>query len=90
MSDHPTTFAAEPSSGESFGWDDRATLHRRDDGGLLHDFRSRREGTFAELVRFVAALPEEDRAGYVIDKAGDREFELAEIMGLARRVDFPG
>lgn len=92
MSHHPTTFAAE-ASGDVPGtihWDDSATLHRRSDGGgLLHGFKAIRKGTFGALVRSVAALPEAERSQYMIEKAGDRQYQPHEIMKLARRSDLP-
>ena len=92
MSHHPTTFAAE-ASGDDVGvihWDDSATLHRRaDGGGLLHGFKSIRKGTFAELIRYVAAVPATERGHYMIEKAGDRQYLPHEIMALAKRGDLP-
>jgi hypothetical protein len=35
-------------------------------------------------------MPEDERGNYVIQKAGDRRFEIGEIMALAARDDFPG
>ena len=89
MSQHPTTFAGETSRDIGVGWDDFATLHLRDDGGLLHGFKTARKGTLAELVKFVASLPVADRPHYMIEKAGDRQYHWHEIMALVRRPDFP-
>lgn len=93
MSHHPTTFGGEAATDEAawggVGWDDYAALHRRDGGGLLHDFKSIRRGTFAELLRAFANLPISERAGYMIEKAGDRQYQPHEIMALLRRPDFP-
>lgn len=92
MSHHPSTFAAEPSDEApgAIGWDDSATLHRRaDGGGLLHGLKAIRKGTLAELVRYVAALPNSERGHYMIEKAGDRQYHTHEIMGLAGRADLP-
>ncbi len=94
MSSHPTTFAGEfPDAAVArggIGWDDHATLHRREGGGgLLHGFKTIRNGTFGDLVRFVASLPLADRADYMIEKAGDRQYQAPEIMMLARRRDLP-
>jgi len=92
VSHHPTTFAAEAAD-EAPGtihWDDSATLHRRaDGGGLLHGFKAIRKGTFGELVRYVAAVPESERSHYMIEKAGDRQYLPHEIMKLAQRADLP-
>ncbi len=92
MSDHPTTFHAEPIDLAASEWQDSAALHRRDAGessDMLRGFDVIRKGTFAELVRFVMMLPAEDRHGLVIQKLGDRVFSLGEIEALARRDDFP-
>ena len=89
MSHNPTTFAGETPDEHGFGWDDSATLHSRDGGGLLHGFKAIRKGTVAELVRFVAALPAEERSHYMIEKAGDRQIDPHEIIALAKRPDFP-
>jgi hypothetical protein len=88
----PTTFHGESDVPNGIDWQDRATLHRRADGDksdMLRGFAIIRDGTFAEMIRFVASLPEADRQGLVIQKAGDRLFELGEIMTLARRPDLP-
>jgi hypothetical protein len=34
-------------------------------------------------------LPEQERADYYIEKAGDREYHAAEIAELSKRPDFP-
>lgn len=90
MSHHPTTFAGEAAGDDGAGWDDCATLHRKaDGGGLLHGFKVIRKGTLAELARFVGTLPEAERGHYMIEKAGDRQYEPREIMALLARPDFP-
>ena len=90
MSDHPSTFQGDTNPSGTQAWDDRAVIlpavqdARIPDGGvpLLR-------GTFAEMIHRIALLPEEDRAGYVIEKAGDRTYTAAEAMALASRPDFP-
>lgn len=90
MSHNPTTFAGEPPHDNGqVDWTDYATLHRRGDGGVLSGFKSIRHGTLAELVRFVAHLPEDERRDYAIEKAGDHRYEWHEIMALYQRADFP-
>jgi len=90
VSQHPTTFAGENPDDRGIGWNDCATLHRRQDGGgLLHGFKAIRKGTLAQLVRALALLPAEERAHYMIEKAGDRQYHPDEIMALGRRPDFP-
>ncbi|WP_202386147.1 hypothetical protein [Allopontixanthobacter confluentis] len=91
MTDHPSTFHAHPQNIGEIDWDDRASLHRKDDGhGIFDSAKGLRRGTLAELVSHVMALNEEDRAQYVIQKAGDHRLELAEIAALAAHDDFPG
>jgi hypothetical protein len=71
-------------------WGDPSELHEKNDGGgLLSHFKAIRQGTLADLVHFVASLPEEERDQYVIEKGGDRRLIAAEIMLLARRPDYP-
>ncbi len=89
MNNAPTTFRGEPGNSTQIEWDDAAALHRGDDDGVLHPLKAVRRGTLAELVRYVAALPEADRIGYSILKAGDRRLDLAEIMALSTRPDLP-
>jgi hypothetical protein len=90
LSQHPTTIAGETPHDEGAGWDEVATLHRREDGGgLLHGFKVLRKGTLAELARYVAALPEAERGHYMIEKPGDREYHWREVMALVKRPDFP-
>ena len=89
MSNSPTTFRAEPAGARGIDWDDAAALHRGNDDGVLAELTAVRHGTLAELIRYVAALPEEDRVGYSIQKAGDHRLNLGEIMVLSRRSDFP-
>ncbi|WP_128892773.1 hypothetical protein [Erythrobacter sp. HKB08] len=91
MTDHPSTFHAQPEDDGKFDWDDRASLHRADDGGgVLDAMKGLRRGSFAELVNHVMAMPESERGDYVIQKAGDRKFTAEEIAQLSKRDDFPG
>lgn len=92
MSDHPTTFQGEPSDASASRWDDHAALHRRAPGeqsDMLRGFDVIRDGTFAELIRFVMTMPADRREGLVIQKSGDRAYALGEIEMLAARDDFP-
>lgn len=90
MTDHPTTFRAEPADLDDPDWDDRATLYKIDEGkGLLGGFDGLRRGTLAELVRFVQSLPEDDRREYAIQESGDKRYGPAEIAVLAGHADFP-
>ncbi len=71
-------------------WNDLAELHEKDDGGgILSGLKGIRQATLAELVRYIAQLPEAEREQYVIYKAGDHRLEIGEIMLLSRRPDLP-
>lgn len=90
MTDHPSTFRADDTHHEGIAWDDRASLHRVDDGdGVLDEAKGLRSGTFAEMIRHMMLLPEDERAAYCIEKAGDREYHAAEVAQLAALPDFP-
>ena len=89
MNNSPSTFEAGPGQ-SGIDWHDTASLHRSDDGGgLLSELKALRHGTLAELVRFVASIPEEERRHYVIEKARDHRLGIGEILALSRRSDFP-
>ncbi len=90
MTDHPSTYKAEDTHRPGIQWDDRAFLHQAGDGGgVLDGAKSIRDGTFAELIRHIMLLPEENRSEHYIQKAGDRKFEYDEIVSLYNRTDFP-
>ena len=90
MTDHPSTYNAEDTYREGIQWDDRASLHRVDDGGgLLDKSKGLRDGTFADLVRHMMLLPTEERSKYYIDKAGDRKFHASEVAALSELDDYP-
>jgi len=91
MADHPTTFHAEPAEPERIEWEDRASIHRKDDGdGLLDAMKGLHRGTLAEMVAMIRYMPAEERGDFVIEKAGDHQLGIDEIMALAERDDFPG
>ena len=90
MTDHPSTYRGPDGRWIGVQWDDRASLHRKDDGGGVFDgANALRRGTFAELIRHMMMLPEDDRREYVIQKAGDREYGATEIAELAAVEGFP-
>lgn len=90
MSDHPSTFKGTPENTGETAWQDRAALHAADDGdGVLDGAKALRRGTFAEMIRHLAMLPEEQRNRYVIEKAGDREYSAVEAVELSQHPDFP-
>lgn len=90
MTDHPSTYRGHHEHKGGIDWDDRASLHRMNDGdGVLDGAKGLRTGTFAELVRHMMMMSEDERAQYYIEKAGDREYHAPEISALATRDDFP-
>lgn len=90
MPNSPTTFRGEPADRGGIDWDHAASLHKCGDGGVLTAFRMIRQGTLAQLVRYVAGLPEAERSRYEIVKEGDHRLTATEIITLAGRPDFPG
>lgn len=90
MSDHPSTFEGTPLKSDEHAWNDRAALHAKaTSDGILSGGNALKRGTFAEMIRYLVEMPEETRADYVIEKAGDREYSAAEAVALASRDDFP-
>ena len=90
MTDHPSTYRGANTHRPGIEWDDRATLHRVGDGdGVLEAAKGLRTGTFADLIRHLMLMPENDRADFYIEKAGDREYRADEIEALSKRDDFP-
>ncbi|RKF23124.1 hypothetical protein D6851_01105 [Altericroceibacterium spongiae] len=91
MTDHPSTYNGGAGATGEIDWDDRASIHLKDDGrGLLDSMKGLYRGTLAEMVRHVMQMPETERGNYVIQKAGDHRLDLHEIAALAARPDFPG
>ncbi len=87
---NPSTFKAEPNDKSRPNWDDHASLHRKNDGGgVLSDLKAVRQGSLAELIRFVISLPAAEQNRYVIEKSGDHRLDIGEILALSRRSDFP-
>lgn len=83
-----TTIRGESSTSDF--WNDHASVLRRDAAdGVFHGFAALHSGTFAAMVRLVSRMPENERAGLVIEKSGDRQYNPGEIMAMARRDDFP-
>lgn len=88
---HPSTFKADCSHGAGFAWDDHASVHFKAGGqGVLNGLKGINRGTLAEMVALVLRKPVGEREKYVIQKAGDHTLEIAEILALARRADYPG
>ncbi len=90
MTDHPSTFQGGTNTSGEQAWDDRATLMPATQGDQLAGGGvPLLRGTFAAMIRHLAQLPEEDRHGYVIAKAGDRTYSAEEAMALASEPGFP-
>lgn len=87
----PTTFRGEPCGDPAaIAWDDHAIIRRIGSSGVFHDFKALHQGTFAEMVGMVARMSANERAGLVVEKAGDREFGPEEVLRLYRSPGFPG
>ena len=90
MADHPSTFKAQDTHRPPVQWDDRAELHRADDGdGVFDGAKGLHSGTFADLIKHYMLMPEDQREEYYIEKLGDREYHGEEIAALAARDDYP-
>tara|TARA_B100001765_G_scaffold194379_1_gene143262 strand:- start:265 stop:537 length:273 start_codon:yes stop_codon:yes gene_type:complete len=90
MSDHPTTYNAEPAEG-GIAWDDRAEIHRKDDGqGLLDGAKGLYDGTFAQMIKLMMAMTPEERSAHCIQKLGDRMYTAGDVEAIAARPDYPG
>jgi hypothetical protein len=90
MSDYPSTFKGSTTASGPEAWGDRAVLMPagQDANGMGGSVPLLR-GTFAAMIRHIVQLPERDRRGYVIAKAGDRTYTAEEAMALASHPDFP-
>ncbi|WP_086607703.1 hypothetical protein [Erythrobacter donghaensis] len=84
MTDHPSTFNGDTLRSGEQAWDDRASIVTADAGAA-----TLMRGSFAEMIRHIASMPEAERGNYVIRKAGDRVYTAAEAMALASSPGFP-
>lgn len=90
MTDHPSTFQGDTTTSGEKAWNDRAAIvPARQDARVPGGGVPLMRGTFAEMIHRITQLSEEDRGGYVIEKAGDRTYSAEEAMALASRPDFP-
>ncbi|MFO6447479.1 hypothetical protein ACLBKU_10080 [Erythrobacter sp. NE805] len=90
MTDHPSIFGGTTTPSDEQAWDDRAAIVPAGQGALLPDGATPlASGTFAAMIRRLAQLPEAEREGYAIAKAGDRTYSAAEAMALASAPGFP-
>ncbi|WP_347304323.1 hypothetical protein V5740_06880 [Croceibacterium sp. TMG7-5b_MA50] len=89
MTDHPGTIQGESSGPVGTDWGAHASIHLAGGGGILEGFAGLHRGTLAQMVGMIRAMPEGDRAKYVIYKDNDHVLTLPEVMALAARSDFP-
>jgi hypothetical protein len=90
MTDHPSTFKGDTVPSGEQAWSDRAAILSADqDEKLGGGGTPLLRGTFAEMIRHITQLPEDERQGYVIAKAGDRTYGAEEAMALASDPAFP-
>lgn len=89
MSHNPGTIHGETGP-QGLDWAAPATLHRADDGGgVLDALKAVRHGELADLVRYIALLPEAERTQYVIELTGNSRLTAQEVTALYARPDFP-
>ena len=70
---------SEPSDLTPVDWNDFSELHKADDGGgVLSSLKAVRQGKLAELVHFVASLPEDYEAA---SKCADEGLTFGEVEG---------
>ncbi|AYJ87529.1 hypothetical protein D3Y57_18425 [Sphingomonas paeninsulae] len=72
-------------------WNAEAKLIERDDMGseMAYDFHERATGTLGELIAKVGAMSPHERARMVIDAGSQGTINVAQIVELAGRDDFP-
>ena len=72
-------------------WTAAATLQARDDSGseLDYTFTVLRKGSLGELVRAVAGMQADERSRVVIEVAGGKSLNVAEILALAAQENLP-
>jgi hypothetical protein len=68
-------------------WDAEATVHQRDDGGseLQYNFTTLGKGSLRAMVAQVIAMDSAQRARVVIEVAGGRSLNIAEILALSEK-----
>jgi len=89
MSHNPGTTQGETGPG-GVDWTAAAALHRaQDGGGLLDELKAVRHAPLADLIRYIALLPEAEQAGYEIELSGSHRLQVEEILDLYARADFP-
>jgi len=89
MSNNPGTTQGE-SSPRGVDFTVTAALHlAKDGGGLLDELKAVRHAPLADLVRYIALLPEDKREDYEIEIVGSHRMKVGEILALYARPDFP-
>lgn len=89
MSHNPGTTQGETGP-DGIDWTAAAALHRaQDGGGLLDGLKAVRHASFADLIRYIALLPEAERGDYEIELSGSHRLQVEEILDLYARPDFP-
>lgn len=89
MTDHPSTFNGNTTVSGEAAWQDRATIVPAKQAEEMDGGVPLMRGSFAEMIRHMARLPDDERQGYVIQKAGDRAYTADEAIALASSPDFP-
>ena len=84
MTDHPSTFNGDTLHSGEQAWEDRASIVATGEGAA-----TLMRGSFAEMIRHIASMAEDERGGYEIRKAGDRVYTADEAMALASSPGFP-
>lgn len=75
----------------SVDWNAKATLQQRDDAGsdMFVAFDTIGEGALADMVAHVLRMPAGERARVVLDVQGMGMLDVARIVELGGRADFP-
>jgi hypothetical protein len=73
-------------------WNAKATLQQRDDAGsdMFIAFDTIGEGPLSAMVAQVLQMSPHDRARVVLDVQGMGMLDVARIVELGKRADFPG
>ena len=89
MSSSPSTFGGDSHLPDGIEWNQDASLHHPGDGGLLSELKALRHGKLADLIRYIALLPDAQRSQYEIERTGHHRIKAEEAMALYNHADFP-
>lgn len=90
MTDHPSTFNGETTGLDEAMWEDRASIVAAGpDAPLGEGGATLMRGSFAEMIRHITHMPENERRNYIVRKAGDRIYTAEEAVALAGAPNFP-